>query len=112
MMRASLADNQIDALDRLTEGARTPKQIGATIRRMRRKRGLSQTKLGELTGLRQATISLIENGNPAATLETILYVLALLDLEFRISPRIKQGPDWVERIQWLADQPPLKGTRE
>ena len=112
MIHASLTDDQIDTLNRLTEGARTPKQIGAVIRHVRRKRGLSQTKLGEMTGLRQATISLIENGNPAATLDTILYVLALLDLEFRISPRIKQGHDWVERIPWLAAQPPLKGTKE
>lgn len=69
--------------------ARTPNQIGNLIRRARKKRGLSQSQLGELAGLRQETISLIETGNPAAKLETILTVLTALDLEFRIVPRSK-----------------------
>jgi HTH-type transcriptional regulator/antitoxin HipB len=69
--------------------ARTPQQIGNLVRRARKKRGLSQTQLGDRTGVRQETISLIETGNPAARLETILAVLAALDLEFRIVPRSK-----------------------
>jgi HTH-type transcriptional regulator / antitoxin HipB len=73
----------------MSDLARNPKQIGNLIRRARKQRGLSQTQLGEKTGLRQATISLIETGNPAATLETILTVLSVLDLEFRIAPRSK-----------------------
>ena len=71
----------------MTDLARTPKQIGNLVRRARRKRGLSQTQLGDEAGLRQETISLIETGNPAAKLETILAVLAALELEFRIMPR-------------------------
>ena len=69
--------------------ARTPKQIGTLIQRSRKKRGWSQTQLGERAGLRQETISLIETGNPASKLETILSVLATLDLEFRINKRSK-----------------------
>ena len=46
--------------------------------------GLNQTQLGEKAGLRQETISLIETGNPAAKMKTMLAVLAALDLEFRI----------------------------
>ena len=49
-------------------------------------------------GLRQETISLIENGNPAAKLETILAVLAALDLEFRVEPRSKIRPSDIEEI--------------
>lgn len=71
----------------MSDLARTPKQIGSLVRRSRKKRGLNQTQLGELTGLRQETISLIEAGNPATKLETMLTVLAALDLEFRIMPR-------------------------
>ncbi len=67
--------------------ARSPEQIGNTIRRARKKRGMSQAELGERTGLRQGTISLIEKGHPAAKLETILAVLSVLDLEFQISER-------------------------
>lgn len=74
----------------MAELARSPEQIGNTIRRVRKKRGMSQSELGERSGLRQETISLIENGNPAAKLETILAVLATLDLELRINERTKQ----------------------
>lgn len=70
--------------------ARSPEQIGNTIRRARKKRGMSQAELGERTGLRQGTISLIEKGHPAAKLETILAVLSALDLEFQINERTKQ----------------------
>jgi HTH-type transcriptional regulator / antitoxin HipB len=74
----------------MAELARSPEQIGNAIRRARKKRGMSQSELGQRSGLRQETISLIENGNPAAKLETILAVLATLDLELRISERTKQ----------------------
>lgn len=74
----------------MAELARSPEQIGNTIRRARKKRGMSQSELGEKSGLRQETISLIENGNPAAKLETILAVLAVLDLELRIRARAKE----------------------
>ncbi|GJL67600.1 MAG: transcriptional regulator [Nitrospirales bacterium] len=82
----------------MTDLARNPKQIGNLIRRTRKNFGLSQSQLGEKTGLRQETISLIETGNPAAKLETILAVLAALDLEFRIVPRSKGGAADIEDI--------------
>lgn len=67
--------------------ARTPKQLGNVVRRARKSRNWTQTQLGEKAGLRQETVSLIEAGNPATKLETILAVLAALNLEFRIAPR-------------------------
>ena len=82
----------------MTDLARNPQQIGNLVRRTRKKLGLSQRQLGEKTGLRQETISLIETGNPAAKLETILAVLAALDLEFRIVPRSKGGAAAIEDI--------------
>lgn len=78
--------------------ARDPRQIGNLIRRVRKKQGLSQTQLGERAGLRQETISLIETGNPATSMETILNVLAELDLEFRIVPRVKGRAADIEEI--------------
>ena len=73
----------------MIELARSPEQIGNTIRRIRKKQGMSQSELGKKAGLRQETISLLENGNPAAKLETVLAVLSALGLEFRISQRKK-----------------------
>ncbi|HEX7652560.1 MAG TPA: helix-turn-helix domain-containing protein [Verrucomicrobiae bacterium] len=74
--------------------ARDPKQIGQAIRRTRKQRALSQKALGELAGLRQETISLIENGNGATKITTLLSVLAMLDLEFQIAPRAKGGANY------------------
>ena len=73
----------------MTDLARNPKQIGSLVRRARKRLGWTQTQLGERCGLRQETISLIEAGNPATKLETILAVLAALGLEFRVLPRSK-----------------------
>lgn len=82
----------------MTDLARTPKQIGNLVRQTRRKDKFSQTELGNKAGFRQETISLIETGNPATKLETILAVLAALDLEFRIVPRTKGGGADIEDI--------------
>ena len=73
----------------MNDPARDPKQIGNSIRRIRKKRAMSQKELGEKTGLRQETISLIENGNPATKIETLLSILSALDLEFQIASRSK-----------------------
>lgn len=76
--------------------ARNPQQIGHAIRRARKKRGLSQGELGARAGLRQETISLVETGHPAARINTLLAILAALDLEFQIVPRGKSGSGDVE----------------
>ena len=47
--------------------------------------------MGDKSALRQETVSLIENGHPAARIETLLALLAVLDLEFQIGPRSKPG---------------------
>lgn len=81
-------------IERMSELARTPKQIGTIIQRARKKRGWTQVVLAERAGLRQATVSTIESGATPAKLETILRVLAALDLEFRVGGRSKsQGSD-------------------
>lgn len=77
--------------------ARTPRQIGTLIRRTRKRLGMSQRELGERVGLRQETISVIETGNPATRLDTMLAVLAALDLEFQIAAR-SRGADLQDLI--------------
>ena len=64
----------------MKQSARTPKQIGAIIRRARRNAGLTQTNLGKKIGLRQATISKLENGGAATQLDTFLDALTALGL--------------------------------
>ncbi len=69
--------------------ARTPKQIGAAIRRRRRGLNLRQGDVGARTNLRQATISTLENGEPGARLQTLISVMAALGLEMVIRERSK-----------------------
>lgn len=80
--------------------ARTPKQIGEAIRRRREQAGHSQLELGRMAGLRQATISQIENGNQATRVETLCLTLSALGLEFVITDRSQgsQGDlgDWFD----------------
>lgn len=78
--------------------ARTPGQIGNLVRRTRKSHRLTQAQLGEKAGLRQETISLIETGNPATRLDTILAILAALDLEFRITNRSRGHAAEIEEI--------------
>jgi len=75
---------------------RSPQQIGSVIRRARTRRGWSQTVLGEKSNLRQATISLIESGDSRARIDSLLAVLAALDLELQIASRSQGwGPEAV-----------------
>jgi HTH-type transcriptional regulator/antitoxin HipB len=74
---------------RMRQVARTAKQIGAIIRRARRNADMTQAELGQQIGLRQATISKLEAGEPATQLSTLLDVLAALDLEIAIDQRGK-----------------------
>jgi HTH-type transcriptional regulator/antitoxin HipB len=81
----------------MSDLARDPKQIGNVVRRARRRNALSQRQLGEKAGLRQETISLIETGNSATKIRTLLAVLSALDLEFLIGPRSKSWGRDIEK---------------
>ncbi len=71
----------------MSQIARTPKQLGAALRRRRRALGLSQVELGSRTKLRQATISALENGEPGTALRTLVDVMAALGLELVVQER-------------------------
>ena len=55
-------------------------------------------QLAERAGLRQATISMIESGEKPAKIESILAVLAALDLELRIGDRSKGNECDIEEL--------------
>lgn len=67
--------------------ARDARQLGNLIRSARKQKAMSQKMLGDRAGLRQETISLLESGNSAAKVETVLSVLAALNLELQVVPR-------------------------
>lgn len=77
--------------------ARTVKQIGVAMRRRRRALGWSQSDLGSKAGLRQATISTLESGEPGTRLRTLVDAMAALELEVVIRDRSK-APKSIEDL--------------
>jgi HTH-type transcriptional regulator/antitoxin HipB len=71
---------------------RTPKQLGATLRRYRKQGGSTQSSLAERISKRQATVSSLESSGSGA-LETLFAVLSALDLELVVRPRTKSSTD-------------------
>ena len=80
----------------MTNLARTPKQIGSIIQRARKTRGWTQSALGQQAGLRQGTISIVEAGSNTVKLNTLLSILAALDLELLIDQRRKGSAEEIE----------------
>ena len=73
------------------------KVFGAIIKDERKKAGLTQAELGKQAGINQVTLSLIESGNSATRMLTMLQLLSVLDLEINISKRTKTeltGDNW------------------
>ena len=74
--------------------ARSSKQLGAAIQRARKQKGMSQTELARLAGLRQELVSKIETGQEGTRLSSIYAMFAALDLEMVIDQRSgKSVPD-------------------
>jgi HTH-type transcriptional regulator/antitoxin HipB len=82
----------------MTELVRSPKQLGVALRRYRRARQLTQTDLAQRAGVRQSTVSQVENGLETAKLNTVMDVLRALDLELVIQPRSKGSLNDIEDI--------------
>lgn len=72
----------------------SPKALGSIIRRARKQKKLNQQQAGHLFNIIQSTVSSIESGAPGTRLETILRMLAALELEMVI--RSKKQTDEVE----------------
>jgi HTH-type transcriptional regulator/antitoxin HipB len=77
--------------------ARTPLQIGNSIRERRRRQGLTQEQLAAKVGVRQRTISDIESAG-TARIDTLLRTLGALDLELLVRPRTKGSASDIEAI--------------
>jgi HTH-type transcriptional regulator / antitoxin HipB len=78
--------------------ARTPLQLGQLIRRERKSRGLSQAALAELVGLRQATISSLEAGEPGTRIGTLLDVIGALGWHLTVAPRVDPAAPDLDEI--------------
>ena len=81
----------------MSQIARTAKQIGVAVRRRRRALGWSQSELGSRAGLRQATISVLESGNPGTRLSTLIDIITTLELEMVVQDR-SEPPKSIEEL--------------
>jgi HTH-type transcriptional regulator/antitoxin HipB len=72
---------------------RLPSQLGALIQSARLRRNMTQQQLASQIGKQQKTISAIENGSEGTKLDTLLRVIAILDLDLQVIPRRKDGKD-------------------
>jgi HTH-type transcriptional regulator / antitoxin HipB len=78
--------------------ARTTKQLGSSLRRIRRHKNLTQEALAGLMQVRQATVSKLEAGEPATQLRILVDALSALDLELVIRPRTTVSADDIENL--------------
>ena len=78
--------------------ARTPKQVGAAVRRYRRLRDMTQDALGKKMRARQATVSKLESGEAATQLYVLLDALTALHLELVVRPRTAASPEDIEKM--------------
>lgn len=69
--------------------ARTPQQMGDALRRFRKLKQLTQRDISGQVGMRQATISSVENGDPGTRLKTLTEILRALNLELVLRERGK-----------------------
>ena len=82
----------------MTSIVRTPKQLGDVLRRQRRKKGLSQTSVASLAGLRQELVSKIETGSPGTRIDSVCSLLGALDLEFALRDRSRASDADIEDV--------------
>ncbi len=72
------------------------KDLGAVIRLARKASNLRQVDVARKASVRQALVSELENGATTARLDTVIRVLAALDLDLSVIPRRKTGFDPTE----------------
>jgi HTH-type transcriptional regulator/antitoxin HipB len=75
---------------------RSNKDLGAAIRLARKQQNLRQVDVAQKASVRQALVSDIENGATTAKLDTVMRVLAALDLDLSVVPRQTTGFDPTE----------------
>lgn len=75
---------------------RNNKELGEAIRAERLKKDLRQIDLASRASVQQALISNLENGATSARADTVLKVLAALDMDLALVPRRKAEFDPTE----------------
>jgi HTH-type transcriptional regulator/antitoxin HipB len=75
---------------------RNNKDLGEAIRMARTTKDLRQVDVAQRASVRQALVSELENGETTAKLDTVIRVMAALDMDLSIVPRRKAEFDPTE----------------
>ena len=75
---------------------RNNKDLGEAIRLARKTKDFRQVDVAQKASVRQALVSELENGATTAKLDTVIKVLAALDMDLSIVPRRKARFDPTE----------------
>jgi HTH-type transcriptional regulator/antitoxin HipB len=75
---------------------RNNKELGETIRLVRKNKRMRQVDVAKKASVRQALVSELENGATYAKIDTIIKVLAALEMDLTIVPRRKAEFDPME----------------
>ena len=67
------------------------KNIGVAIRSRRKRLGMTQQDVAEITGLQRQTISRVEAGNEAVAVATVARVATVVGLDLLARPRYEHG---------------------
>jgi len=69
----------------------SPEHLAQALKNARKDLGLTQQAAADLVGIKQATVSALENHPESSRLETLFKLLAALNLELNVSERGKTG---------------------
>jgi len=73
--------------------------LGGVLRTARREKGLTQGQAAKSIGLDQPSLSKIERGESSVRVDTLLRLIAALDLDMILKPRYK-GEDFRKGDSW------------
>ncbi len=77
---------------------RSTKALGVAFRRRRRQLELTQAELAARAGIRQGTVSQVENGLETVKFRTVMDMLRALDLELVVQQRSRGSHDEIEEL--------------
>ena len=78
---------------------RSPKELALMVIHYRKLRGMSQTEVGNLVGLKQKTISAFENKPEGTKVSTLFQILSAVHLDMEIISKDSVGKkisEWTE----------------
>ncbi len=78
----------------------SPKDLALIVINQRKKLKLNQSEIGNLVGLRQATVSAFENKPESTKLDTLFHILSAVNLDVRI---LQKDESINMQVQWKEE---------